>query len=203
MKSIIISLFFIVAFQIKSDAQRKINVDISSGLPTLLLADAGENVLSATSTQLGGEPTAVGGIPPYQYQWLPESGLNQADVSNPLWSGTAAITYSVNVIDERGCSATDSVSILFTSFSDPADNIIILYPNPSAGVIRLSRNDLSDLSDATITLLNSAGQVVRSSQWNNYVQDQLFDVSDIANGNYLITVKSKEKVLSKSVIIQK
>lgn len=201
MKSFIFSLFLIAAFNFPANAQRKISVNISSGQPPFLAADAGANVASSGSAQLGGEPTASGGVPPYQYQWLPESGLDQANVSNPVWSGTAAATYSVSVTDERGCSAIDTVSVLVTGFSVPGDNDIDVYPNPATGMIRLSGNNLSVLAGATIHLINSSGQVVRSSQWNYGYQDQLFNVSGIAHGNYLITIESKHQLITKRLII--
>ncbi|MBI4648487.1 MAG: hypothetical protein HY738_18375, partial [Bacteroidia bacterium] len=53
-----------------------------------LIADAGEDkiIIYNESTQIGGNPTATGGIPPYSYNWSPAEGLDAPNSPNPIAS---------------------------------------------------------------------------------------------------------------------
>ena len=57
-----------------------------------------------TSTNL----LASGGV---TYSWTPTTGLDDPDAANPVASPTATTTYTVTVIDEDGCTDTDSITI--------------------------------------------------------------------------------------------
>lgn len=55
---------------------------------------------------------AVGNSPGGRYKWLPEEGLSDPSSPSPVLTPTAeSTTYSVVFTDERGCTATDNVSV--------------------------------------------------------------------------------------------
>jgi gliding motility-associated-like protein len=76
-------------------------------------ANAGPDtsVCSGSAIQIGGNPTAVGGTPGYTYNWLPTQGLSLPNVANPSASPTIITTYQVVVIDTKGCSSLDEVTV--------------------------------------------------------------------------------------------
>jgi len=51
---------------------------------------------------------AGGGV---SYSWSPASGLNNANVSNPVATPNSPTTYTVTVTDQNGCTDTEQVSI--------------------------------------------------------------------------------------------
>jgi len=90
-----------------TDAKGCVNTDdvmvTVNPLPTV---SAGNDVVicTGTSTTL----TATGGV---TYSWFPSTGLNNANIANPIASPTADITYTVTVIDAKGCVNTDDVMV--------------------------------------------------------------------------------------------
>ncbi len=79
----------------------------------LPVANAGLDKLicNGDSVAIGGEPTAKGGYPPYLYQWLPTSGLNNATIANPIASPNETTLYTVTVTDSVSQQDNDSVLI--------------------------------------------------------------------------------------------
>lgn len=70
--------------------------------------------------QLGGSPTATGGVQPYTYKWEPATGLSSTTNSNPTASNiTETITYYVTVTDKAG---NTSISFL-AFFVDPINTL--------------------------------------------------------------------------------
>ena len=61
--------------------------------------------------RLGGSPTASSGITPYTYAWTPTTGLSSGTVANPNANPTVTTTYALQVTDNRGCIARDTVRI--------------------------------------------------------------------------------------------
>jgi gliding motility-associated-like protein len=66
---------------------------------------------SGSPVQLGGTPTAVGGTSPYVYTWSPATGLNAANVANPIATVISTTKYYLTVTDAKGCQAIDSVTV--------------------------------------------------------------------------------------------
>lgn len=69
------------------------------------------------SVQLGGFPTAIGGVAPYTINWFPKAGLDDFTESNPFAKPGANIIYTLNVTDAQGCLGQDS--ILVRAFENP------------------------------------------------------------------------------------
>ena len=75
------------------------------------------------SRTLGGGPTAVGGVPPYRYQWLIQ-GVDTVESStsiHPLFTAEQPGTFTANltVTDSSGCSSSASLEIIVNG-SGPA-----------------------------------------------------------------------------------
>ncbi|MES2138281.1 MAG: PKD domain-containing protein [Bacteroidota bacterium] len=79
-------------------------------------AGFGNNTLCTGGTiLLGGAPTGTGGVSPYTYSWVPNTGLNSTIISNPTASMTSNSIYVIMVTDATGCQNLDSVFITYNS----------------------------------------------------------------------------------------
>ena len=82
----------------------------------------------------GAVVTFSGGIPPLNPVW---NDPNMA--TNDTVVGLCNGTYMVTVTDSSGCTSTDTVTILNTlGIDDLQSNQLILYPNPTKGLVVLS-----------------------------------------------------------------
>ncbi len=91
-----------------------------------IIADAGS---SRSSCSGGGFKLGAPGIPGFVYSWSPSTGLDNANIAQPLViSNMQNITYILTVQEPwSGCSATDSVTIMHVD--DPAlDSLIAPVP---------------------------------------------------------------------------
>ncbi len=84
----------------------------------VLVVDAGEEKTichpnNGGSIQIGGNPTASDGTPPYSYSWIPATGLDNPDIANPTATPTVTTTYTVTVTDfsEPPQEVSDSVTV--------------------------------------------------------------------------------------------
>lgn len=68
-------------------------------------AGADENICSGASVQLN----AAGGT---TYQWIPATGLSNANVANPTAQPATNTVYTVLVTDANGCQGSDALSIM-------------------------------------------------------------------------------------------
>lgn len=89
------------------------------------IANAGIDTTYVAGMQLGGNPTASGGIIPYTYLWSPATGLNSTTVSNPQINNLLqSQIYTVIVTDSSGCKDTGTVTITInTSICNDVFNI--------------------------------------------------------------------------------
>ncbi|MCX6271995.1 MAG: T9SS type A sorting domain-containing protein, partial [Bacteroidetes bacterium] len=55
--------------------------------------------------------TVTGGQAPFTYTWTPVTGLNNANILNPIASPTVTTTYTLHVTSAFGCSVSDQVVI--------------------------------------------------------------------------------------------
>ncbi len=80
------------------------------------IANAGLDlvVCDGTSNLIGGNPTATSGTSPYNYSWLPVTGLDNPALSNPTATISSAQNYSVIVTDANGCTAIDAMNVTVT-----------------------------------------------------------------------------------------
>ncbi|MBL4586290.1 MAG: PKD domain-containing protein, partial [Flavobacteriales bacterium] len=110
-------------------------------LPVVIVG-ADDSMCDEETVQLSGS-----GVP--NYLWNPATGLDDATVANPIFSGSATTTFTLTGTDANGCSETDDVTITVfplpvADFTAPAD---VCLGNP------------------TIFTDNSTGNTI-SYQWN-------------------------------------
>ena len=78
-----------------------------------LFANAGPDttVCSGSSVVIGGSPSAIGGTSGYTYSWTPTIGISVPNSANPSASPITVTTYQLLVVDSKGCSSLDEVTV--------------------------------------------------------------------------------------------
>ncbi len=137
---------------------------------------------------------ASGGKSPYTYTLQP-NGTLQGFGTFYFGEGDSGI-YVVEVNDGQNCGpvASDSIEILdltYVGFQDFSGIALKIFPNPSTDVVTVEMTLEAD--EVTMELLNLAGQVVMSRQaftTGGLLRESL-DVSDLAQGMYMLRVNGQ------------
>jgi gliding motility-associated-like protein len=85
-------------------------------------AGTDQKVCPGLGITIGGNPTAVGGHPPYTYQWYPTTGLTNASGANPTAYITMTTTYVVTVTDATMEYKKDTIVLSLYNYSVSAGN---------------------------------------------------------------------------------
>lgn len=116
--------------------------------PNLLLsvgAGVDRTVCIGQTSTLGGNPSAIYGLSPYTYSWLPATGLNAGNVANPIFTAVAAGSYNyvLTVSDANNCSISDTI-------------VVTVGAPPVAG-ISTNTNIICNGTSATLTGTGGSG----------------------------------------------
>jgi len=136
-----------------------------------------------------------GGTPPFSFYW--SNGATTDSVSNLAQGG-----YLVTVTDAKGCQYVNaSVNISFINGVLQLSNTqqVKIYPNPATDVLNLS---WSEKSNAAIAIIDINGNTIRSFT-SNGVNNNVYDVHDLAAGTYLIRITDKTSNKEQSVLFSK
>jgi hypothetical protein len=75
---------------------------------------------------------------------------------------------------------------------------IKVFPNPTDGFINIQ---LNEINDPVITLIDLSGRLIREYKIAS-INDVLgLDLSDIKNGTYILSIKSKDKLYNQKIVI--
>ena len=119
-------------------------------------------------------------------------------------SGTGTITYRIKqVIDTTTATFTEfaidsaTVNLLPTSLNDinNRSKIIQLFPNPAQSILALKFNEERAISNMTIQIYNTEGQLVWKQDYNkpNGNSTQTITVSSLSKGNYIMVLLENGK----------
>ena len=147
-------------------------------LPTATLA-LNNGVLSTTT-------------PFSSYQWYMDGNII-AGAIQPTYTPTMAGWYSVMVSDSNGCSGnSDSIYVNPVSIDTELLELegLVLYPNPSSGLVNL-RTEHPIPGKMEIEVWDMYGQKVKVFKLSQLISDVDFDLTDIANGMYLMKISTK------------
>ena len=141
-----------------------------------------------------------------EMKWDNQAGSDdgQNDYINTGWSFTkSATSVTVNPVDD---TVNKVVSLVWTStsLSVPVNNLqnrVLLYPNPSKGIV--SVNFISDMKNIKVT--NILGQTVYNENMigANAGTVKSIDLSNFDNGIYIISVSNNDGASSYKVVLDK
>lgn len=82
------------------------------------LADAGVDQIICSNPAnniLGGNPSAIQGVAPFTYSWIPTTNLSDPTNPNPNLTTvlTANTIYTLQVTDANGCIGTDTINLIY------------------------------------------------------------------------------------------
>ena len=148
-------------------------------LPTIdagddLTIDAGKStIIDAVSTNVN------------FFEWSPSEGLDMTSVEDPEADPMYTTTYSILVVSDDGCEATDSVNVEVNLVIEPNN---FMSPNGD------SKNDTWIikghylLDDCTIRIYTSWGNLVHESSGYDNSWDGTFKDKELPEGNYYYVI---------------
>jgi hypothetical protein len=158
-----------------TDAQGCTDIDTAYTLPSTLVADAGGNFCSGGTSQIGGAPTAQGGVAPYTYAWSPSQFVFQSTDANPVVTNNNTF-YVVTVTDAAGCTAIDTAFVTPAVLNADAGGTFC-----SGGTSQIGGNPTATGVSAPFTYnWSPAGSVFQVTDANPVVTNN--------NGTYIVTV---------------
>jgi hypothetical protein len=138
--------------------------------------------------------------------FLKDFGLNDTTcfiafhVETHEYTGTSKIIYRVYNINNPLDSATLYFNISYSKpsgMNDLMGNNLNIYPNPVINKINIET--ALNLQNATLKIVNSLGEIVVNKQLNN---DTEFDVSNLKNGVYFLSIVSNNHTVFRKFIKQ-
>jgi hypothetical protein len=159
--------------------------------------------VTPTFTQLG--PYCINDTP----GTLPLTSNNSIPGTwNPATISTATVgstTYTFTPTAGQ-CTTTATMSIVISACTDVQSlqdiSRLVVYPNPSSDRIFVNFGDI-DMLPQSLSILNSLGQVCYQTNTPLIANQQGIDISGFATGTYTVQVVFDNKVVNKTIIVNK
>ena len=140
--------------------------------------------------------TVEGGVPPYNVQWNPLTGLIDPHSQSSAIVADTVIAYSLTAADNSGISQTDTFTLNVTCFTTKisevgADYGIIAYPNPFGEKTIISMKN-SEKSVITAELFDMEGKAVAKLSAKS---ELLIDRKILEPGIYLARIYTDSKFI--------
>ncbi len=144
-----------------------------------------------------------GGIAPYTYEWMLN---NQVISTEEDLQNAAAGEYEVVITDSNGCiinSQTIVIERITATIGPVLANYIDVLPNPTSGKLFV-QFDLPESRLINLSVLSITGQQIINTE-NETISSKNYelDLSDFANGVYILKISSKEGVYTEKIILEK
>jgi hypothetical protein len=130
----------------------------------------------------------------YTYQWYMNGKKIDSFALNRIYYTFADAAYQVEVTDSNGCTAKSDVYLYSLGINDNAvASSIKIYPNPTSGQIHIESP-----IDLNIRLTDLTGRTIVDK-----VNNGIVDITNLADGMYLINISDKDGNLIKVEKISK
>ena len=159
-----------------------------------------DNHVTCSGTLGAATANVTGGTTPYNYLWS----------NNAITSSIDQLTdgdYTIVITDKNGCEATDSITIIDSTCLGIRKNIDFstkYYPNPTKGAVQLKLNG-PEKGDFVIQIINPLGEKLSSENIIKKKEEILvnFDLSDLPNGLYYISIQGKNLAQALPISLKK
>lgn len=113
-------------------------------------------------------------------------------------------SYWVQVTDQYGCTASDTVYVRFILGQDILSDVKVrIYPNPADDFINIEVVGLSSPSELSYRLLSLSGQIVKlNSKAGTGTQNLQISVGDLPSGMYLLEIEIDGQISRNNMIIR-
>ena len=137
------------------------------------------------------------------FTWSAVNGTITGAASNAssiLWNAGPNGKVYVQETDANGCSAYDSlaINILFVGVKETHENSILIYPNPTEGLLNI--NLLGSFQGPMMQIFDLSGQVVLTQRLGA-INNRL-DVSALTTGIYLITLSTETGTVTDRIVVR-
>lgn len=178
--------------------------------PPVLVADAGSDtsIYQGSVVILGGNPTAIGGTPPFEYLWDPGWLFENAYDANPQTIDTIDVNlqptlFYLYIVDHNICNSYDSVWVNFiTGIDDNSmqNSNLQIYPIPASNTINIETDQSIDVKSIIVYDINGKPldnyKTILVSEKNIRLE-----FHNISSGNYFIMLRYDNKIIVKKIII--
>lgn len=177
----------------------QVNVDENPKLN--LLMGASPNTGGPDETPTGTASVSVGsgtGVAPYTYSW---SNGSTAATAEQLEAGT----YTVTVTDATGCTASESVTVVFFRVANGVTDTelstgVNVYPNPATNTVNLSFTE--PVNNIAVTIYSYVGAQVWSKKFTGAHQLLELPLNNIAPGMYFIEISAANGATQQKLMIK-
>lgn len=129
------------------------------------------------------EATALGGTPPYSYEWQDENGDVVSNAAS--FSPSSNQEYLLILTDANGCFSMGSYLFQSVATNDKAVMETSLYPNPSNGQFFIREK-----GNYNYTIINTSGQILQQGEGIGF---QKAHFENQAEGLYFVIISSEGK----------
>jgi hypothetical protein len=138
--------------------------------------------------------------------WLTFDPVSGTFSGTPADADNGMLEVIVTATDGSFASVSDTFNIEVVSYvgiSNPLEGLeISLYPNPNNGRFVIE-SDMFELKDVVMEIFNEKGQLI----WNREIWDEMgtlhesVDLTNAANGLYLLRVRNRSGMINKRFVI--
>ena len=116
--------------------------------------------------------------------------------------GLGATTITLTVTDaannSASCTFTVTVDDLLGISEDEFYNNILLYPNPTTGVVNIKNNSTANLQSARVTDVN--GRTIKVIDLSKVGEDSTISLENLASGMYFVEINSETTSVVKNIV---
>lgn len=177
------------------------NTSIVNVLPTPVVYAGGDTTVSlGSAVQLNALGAGV-----ISWAWYPNTGLNNASISNPLASPVVTSVYQLIGTDINGCTDVDSITVtVLVDYNLTISNM--MTPNGDGYNDRWIIDNLENYPGTKVTVVNREGQVVMSSDSydNNWDGTNKYG-KKLPDGTYyyILQIPGSDKIYKGSITVVK
>jgi hypothetical protein len=147
-----------------------------------------------------------------RYRWAPAASLNNPNIAQPMASPSVTTTYTLTTYcvdttaNDTCCQASSTVTVFVNSSCCRQGGVeqtnasgILMYPNPASKSVNLQLP--ASVSAGEVVIHDNLGRVVLTQALNARDGVAAVDISTLAEGNYVLHVRSGDVLIFSEVLL--